>query len=436
MFNVSPRTAVHLILRISCVAIAMLLGACSGQSGSDSSITNGSVPVNESVETQTDETQTDESPVDGEDVFDAESGGESADVETIPETVAVTFDITVPAYLSNELIVVVYSGEQSVAADYVSGQLWSATMNLPNIGRNAHVIFFDRFGDLALAGSRQRWIPKTSMASQEAVIGRVEFTLLDYDNDGTDNITELQLGTDPLIADSGVTPVGVSWQENDVLRALRGVTASYEIAVPAERPWTERIVEVPRDSEGDGGASRSVVVDIDISGNGEYRHISSGGNLSSDVKSEGSATRAVIDDAVIWDGQFSRVTFPEDNTTATFTSETLRYSERDYGQSGNFTNTNTSPCCLPGETEVEYSVIGSTPDVDGFCNVSYGSITSKRTDISTQVPTTTTSYTRANALRSSKWRVKTTRNGVVFADYELNNYDDIKAQFYCEFADL
>lgn len=191
----------------------------------------------------------------------------------IQNNILVTFEITVPFYMSDELRVELVWGDINLNAMWVGGQFWSASGELPTETENPLIItFFDKNGDIELAEYSQ--IYKTTSNVSEAVQIQAEqfdASLFDYDGDKVNNLDELSAGTDPFVDEDSQLEIEDFYSLSDpsgVFSRL-SVSESYESRVSDVRPYMGTF-----DSDPDWGEllSRELPVsgeiDIDADGNG------------------------------------------------------------------------------------------------------------------------------------------------------------------------
>ena len=125
-----------------------------------------------------------------------------------PATVRVDFDITVPAYMSNELQVRLDWGDISTAATFIRDESWSVSEDFPSDTENLlTVTFSDRNGAITL-GSVENTFRTGTSASENIQISANQFNTdrWDDDNDGVSNLDELITGTNPA---GGEAPIPV-----------------------------------------------------------------------------------------------------------------------------------------------------------------------------------------------------------------------------------
>ena len=134
----------------------------------------------------------------------ADEGGAVAD-PLAPYDVQIQFDITVPAYRSNELQVRVALGDEYVLASWSGDELWSASMAFPAATQTALVVTFsDQNGQLVLGSySADVQTGTNTVELFEITAERFDIQSWDSDGDGISNLDEGIAGTNPLNAASG-----------------------------------------------------------------------------------------------------------------------------------------------------------------------------------------------------------------------------------------
>lgn len=120
----------------------------------------------------------------------------------------VTFDITVPAYSSEELQLDVFWGENELQAGWVVDETWSVSDVLPaNSDSELRVVFYDHFGSTTLA-TYDSTLSTSGQETQTYTIRADEFDSASWDNDNDEvsNLDELRAGTDPDFAEIAGAP--------------------------------------------------------------------------------------------------------------------------------------------------------------------------------------------------------------------------------------
>ena len=194
--------------RLPAVLLALLLAsACSG--GSDRSVESASPqdslqagsPQSDNAEPANNLTA--QLPADSSGLAPDESSTESAiDVLVEPEfnSTRVTFDITVPAYVSNALQVRVRWGDIDRTAAWVIDESWSVSDDFPTDLENLlTVTFSDQYGAITLGSVEQNFRTGTnSSESFQITADQFDTNRWDSDADGVSNLDELTTGTNPF----------------------------------------------------------------------------------------------------------------------------------------------------------------------------------------------------------------------------------------------
>ncbi len=124
----------------------------------------------------------------------------------------VEFNINVPVYSSNALQVRMAWGGRDIPVAWNSGQLWTASDDLPTNTENLLVITFsDNNGAITLATFEQNFRTGTSAAESYQTTATQFNTAIDDDNDGVSNINELIVGSDPTMLPPTFSSIQTSW---------------------------------------------------------------------------------------------------------------------------------------------------------------------------------------------------------------------------------
>ncbi|MBX2836631.1 MAG: ThuA domain-containing protein [Gammaproteobacteria bacterium] len=139
----------------------------------------------------------DEAPTSGANT----TGGSLDDTNTPePDTTGVEFQLSVPAYSSNALQLLLTWGDKVITAQWVGDEFWSASDTFPkNTEHTLTATFSDDNGGITLASFEQDY--RTGSEDFEVVsISAEQFNSerWDSDNDGVSNLEELNAGTNPV----------------------------------------------------------------------------------------------------------------------------------------------------------------------------------------------------------------------------------------------
>lgn len=130
--------------------------------------------------------------------------GERWDNVSVDEQVAseteVSFDITVPAYVSNALQVKLQWGDIHTTASWINDESWSVTESLPiNTENDLTVTFSDDNGAIILGRFETGFATGNSHAESLSITeNQFDTQRWDTDRDGFSNLDELLAGTNPL----------------------------------------------------------------------------------------------------------------------------------------------------------------------------------------------------------------------------------------------
>lgn len=136
-------------------------------------------------------------------------------VAPVVTSTRVTFNITVPAFMSEELQLDVFVGDTELDTSWVIDETWTTEEVVPaNSETELRVVFYDHYGSTTLA-TYDSLLETFSQENQTVLISAEQFDSESWDNDGDDvsNLEESRLGTDPdfaEIAGAPIEPAGVT----------------------------------------------------------------------------------------------------------------------------------------------------------------------------------------------------------------------------------
>ena len=274
----------------------------------------------------------------------------------------VTFEITVPAYQSNELQLRLSWGEFSTSLIWVGDEFWSVTANLPtNTERFLSILFLDENGDIELGSVEQQY--RTGINAAEVVqvtADQFDTGRWDFDEDGASNLDELIGGTDPRVDEDSLLRI-VDTQPMSLLF----IANYFETLLPNDRPYMDSVIENVSENE-----AMVTTVDIDVNGNGNM-FIDTPPFVRFNLRQ---GERLVQSNSVLWSGSW---TFRDDFSLGqNFTSEvsvdgdTRRLVEEG---SGSWIGT------YSHEWETTVDVTGQLIEGSTFCKVASGTITERYT---------------------------------------------------------
>jgi len=145
-----------------------------------------------------------QSPADSE-ATEGSSGGAVAsdeatggtDAPSMQGSTRVSFNITVPKYVSNALQVQLVWGQTELYANWVTDESWTITHDLPkNTEHHLMVTFFDDNGAIPLARFETPYTTGSGgVESYQINAEQFDTNQWDHDNDGVSNLDELIAGT-------------------------------------------------------------------------------------------------------------------------------------------------------------------------------------------------------------------------------------------------
>ena len=349
----------------------------------------------------------------------------------IQNTTTITFDITVPAYQSNELKIEVLWQEISLVAQWVGDEHWQATGEFPTATEGPlSITFYDKNGALELAVFKQTFQTGINAGETVQVIAdQFDRTPFDNDADGTNNLDELLAGSDPLAVEPKILPIRFNYRGE----AHGILLPKYEASARGPRPYSfDEVVPLGSYALAPTLVS-STSIAIDEFGNGSRFNKVQYMNSSNIARyhEEQNATRTFSGSSVVWEGsdylfnvnseysrdihfavEASRVDSQSMRVEATFELDFLNES-----RAGDYQNT------------VYNLVVIASPDPKqclpdrGTYNVTWGN--------SSEGETRSTTLTK-NA-GDEYWHVVTTLNGSTTDEY-LTSWIDMKV--FCQYADL
>ena len=126
--------------------------------------------------------------------------GTPTDNVVVPAFTRVSFDVTVPVYVSNALQVGVVSNETNLSASWVVDESWAVSGDFAtNTDHPVIITFYDRDGEIILGQHETRFFTGSN-ASETISIAANQFDTAqwDDDDDGVSNLSELIAGSNPV----------------------------------------------------------------------------------------------------------------------------------------------------------------------------------------------------------------------------------------------
>lgn len=370
-----------LSLRLASVCLfALFISGCSSSSDSTS------FEQNDTVNTTPDEAQ----PV--------ETAGQNP---VIPDPATqnltqVTFDITVPAYQSDQLRVELDWGDVSIVASWVGDELWTATGEFPTSTQHLlSVTFYDRNGDIELARFKQS-LTTSSGAAETLQITADQFDsdIFDTDEDGANNLNELIAGTDPLIDETSLLPIIDTFTHSRWSRM--SISRHFESHISDERPFINTLSFSPREGH---DIYRDAI--IDEGGNGTLTYNIWAGSTSLNI----TGTRTVSEGSVSWEGHR---TARDDYSHGVTVNNTITYIDantRDFVEEVEGSNIGT----YSDTWETSSNLIGRLIEGTSLCEPIAGTVTT--TQRSNRGDGENYTFTISKSIDDQYWRVGSGTSG-------------------------
>jgi len=348
------------------------------------------------------------------------------------------FEIMVPIYQSNELQVSLNWGDQSLFADWVGDETWSATADWPaNTEHQLTVTFSDNNGEIVL-GSYEQLYRTGSNAAQSYQISAEQFDTKkwDVDVDGISNFDELISDANPFLNEN------LSLEVRDLVLLRNSVffVEQYAERLPSERPYNDYL-EVSELSENcDDQCAylnrniHNISIEIDAQGNGSIYDFHETGSVVYRNNELENVTRLVTDNGINWEGRyryfseasdgwvdetnFTNMVVVIDGTTRRYTGTTNQSAGADYPQ-GSFSS--------------EHDLTGKTSGDSTQCKPVAGSITKKEYFESEHFKT----ITITKKVDDAYWKVSemNIRDSSLSEEFFVRSLG-IEDTFNCDLADL
>lgn len=373
----------------------------------------------------------------------ADSPGDPAD-SSVPmlDTVPVSFDITVPAYTSNELLVRLTWGTVVTSASWVRDETWFVAADFPVNAENLLVITFtDRNGELELA-TYEQMLSTTTRRNDNYLIQADQFDIdrWDADGDGTSNLSELLDGNDPLVNES--ESLVIQDELNNIgsrmVSNLGTYSGIHEAYIPDERPFfddTSIVVSLGTVLGEELFDTTNLTINIDEDGNGtlaKFEHFDESPAYFESITQEGIRTNTGT--SIQWISSHERFRVELScRINKQLTSETRRLNDGAISQEGFQMHSNNCINNMVNNHEITYSLTGVIVDDSPNCEATAGSITLDARGIWTYPVYPVRTWEYSKEVEDIYWTV----NGLDYQGQLVEEFlAPIDLAFYCDFPDL
>lgn len=287
----------------------------------------------------------------------------------------ITFEISVPDYVSDSLGIQLLWGSKEFDADWMGDVYWSATETFPtNAELPLEVTFPDRKGEIILGRFNTDFKTGTNAAeTYQIAAAQFETQSWDEDSDGKSNIEELSVGSNPFVDES--LPIEV--RESIHVVNVDVVSRFYEKSTPSDRPFfkpTEENTPLTTDPVVSYGVTHIVTIDLDDNGTGTFSDKYVRTEPSNRHTINQVATRTHTDNTVQWAGEFYQYAYSAHvGTDLKFYISTKALDEWTRQQEGWIDDDDIG--YRRPSTEVSYSLIGKVVEDSSNCQPVAGSIT-------------------------------------------------------------